>query len=214
MQTREEEYLQVIKGYSKGELSDHFARAMGLLVNEMNDKEYADVLGQFYTESIATADQTARGEFFTPPEVSKLMARMTLDIEQIKAAGKPVTICEPCSGSGAIILACAEGLAPDHVDLMRVTMHDINPVACDMAYINTSLWGIPAEIILGNTLSMKFTARWTNIHWHRVGEEQRRKGLRMLDAIRELEKPADPKPAAVVANGSASTGPQDQLELF
>jgi hypothetical protein len=33
-----------------------------------------------------------------------------------------------------------------------------------MAFINTSLWGIPARIIHGNTLSNEYWAAWSNIH--------------------------------------------------
>ena len=61
VQTREDEYLQVIKGYSKDEI-DQFARAMAGLINEMNEQPFEDVLGPFYTESIASADRQARGE--------------------------------------------------------------------------------------------------------------------------------------------------------
>jgi hypothetical protein len=41
---------------------------------------------------------------------------------------------------------------------------DINPVACDMTFINTTLWGIPCTVIHGNTLSLQTWAQWVNIH--------------------------------------------------
>jgi hypothetical protein len=34
-----------------------------------------------------------------------------------------------------------------------------------MCFINTTLWGIPAEIIHGDTIASKFFAGWRNIHW-------------------------------------------------
>jgi hypothetical protein len=42
---------------------------------------------------------------------------------------------------------------------------DINRTACDMAFINTTLWGIPTRIIHGNTLSVECWAAWSNIHY-------------------------------------------------
>ena len=68
VQTREEEYLECIKGYSTDEL-DQLAKAMGLLITEMENKPFEDVLGVFYTESIASADKNARGEFYTPHHI-------------------------------------------------------------------------------------------------------------------------------------------------
>jgi N-6 DNA Methylase len=85
----------------------------------------------------------------------------------------PITVNEPACGSGGMVLAVAELFAPDAVDLLRVTCQDINPLAADMCFINTTLWGIPAQVILGDTIRMTETARWKNLHWRRVGEDQR-----------------------------------------
>ena len=46
-----------------------------------------------------------------------------------------------------------------------MTAMDINRTACDMAFINTTLWGIPARIIHCDTLSLKCWAAWSNIHY-------------------------------------------------
>jgi hypothetical protein len=35
----------------------------------------------------------------------------------------------------------------------------------DMAFINTTLWGIPTRVIHGNALSMECWAAWSNIHY-------------------------------------------------
>ncbi|MCU0750720.1 MAG: hypothetical protein MUF13_14360, partial [Akkermansiaceae bacterium] len=48
---------------------------------------------------------------------------------------------------------------------LRVTAIDISKVACDMCFINTTLWGIPTEVIHGDTLRLEFRASWRNIHW-------------------------------------------------
>lgn len=143
-----------------------------------------------------------------------MMAKMTLDPEAIKAGGKPVTVCDPCCGSDGMVLACAQPLAPDHIDLLRVTLQDINPVACDMAYINTTLWGIPAEVILGNTLTLEVASRWANIHWHRVGEPQRRQGIRMLNAFKEVCEPSKLETPASRRPAPPDIGTGNPLDLF
>lgn len=189
VQTREDEYRDAIKPYSRHDL-DQLAKAMGLLIQEMEDKPFEDVLGIYYTQTVADSDRHRRGEFYTPPNISEMMARMSLDPEKIRAERKPVTVSDPCCGSGGMVLACAKLMLPD-VDLLRVTLQDINPVACDMAYINMTLWGVPAEVVLGSALTAEVRSRWANIHWHRIREDERRKGLRILNQLQELTSPPE-----------------------
>ena len=187
MQTREEEYLEVIRPYSKDQLLQ-FSEALALLVQEMESHPFTDCLGSYYLEVAAHSSKQARGEFYTPQEISRLMARITIDPKASIAKGSPLTINEPACGAGGMVLAIAELFAPKNVDLLRITCQDINPVATDMAFINTSLWGIPSQIRLGNALSREAPQRvWKNIHWHRVGEDQRQHSLMMIQTLRNLE---------------------------
>ena len=80
-------------------------------------------------------------------------------------------------------LAPKEEGAPSYIDLMRVTAIDIAPTSCDMAYVNLTAWGIPSEIVHGNSLSMEVWSHWRNIHWHRVGENGRRAFEQLKDLI-------------------------------
>jgi hypothetical protein len=34
-----------------------------------------------------------------------------------------------------------------------------------MAFVNTTLWGIPTRVFHGNTLSQEYWAAWSNIHY-------------------------------------------------
>jgi hypothetical protein len=34
-----------------------------------------------------------------------------------------------------------------------------------MAFINTTLWGIPTRVIHGNSLSQEYWSAWSNIHY-------------------------------------------------
>jgi len=187
---REEDYLEIAGRYSRDELSE-FARAMALLVNEMQEKTFEDCLGPYYTEIAAHSTVSARGEFYTPQALAEVMARLSVDPAEIIEKGRPITVSDPCSGSGGLILSFAKLFAPQapdqpsHVDLIRATLVDVNPIAADMAYINTTLWGIPAQVIWGNTLSLETHSGWKNIHWARVGEDERRQTESMVGAMQE-----------------------------
>lgn len=201
MGSREKEYLEVARNYSRDELSD-ISRALSMLVQEMEKNPFTDILGPFYLECASHSSKQARGEFFTPPEISKIMARMLFDADSIKAAGKPITLNEPACGSGGMVLAAAELFAPDSVDLLRVTAQDINPVATDMAYINLTLWGIPARIMLGDTIRMTVTREWCNVHWFRVGEHDRQRIETMHRFIASVD---NAQPATIINEAEEAT---------
>ena len=192
--SREEEYFEAIEPYSKDELKE-LSKALALLINEMESKPFTDVLGTYYLDVASHSSKQARGEFYTPQEISRLMARMLSDVKSVKDKGLPIAVNEPACGAGGMVLALAELYAPDSVDLLRVTCQDINPVGVDMCFINTSLWGIPAKMILGDTLRMTVNNSWKNIHWHRVGEDQRLAELEMLHLLRQPPRSHDETPS-------------------
>ena len=143
-----------------------FAQALGALVLEMESKPFEDVLGGYYMEfALSTKGQQWNGEFHTPKSITDLMARITLgDMESLPTEG-PITICEPACGAGAMILSVGEACSPEVRRRLRVTAIDINRTACDMAFINTTLWGIATRVIHGNSLSNEYWAAWSNIHY-------------------------------------------------
>jgi type I restriction-modification system DNA methylase subunit len=164
-QTRESEYLEEAKHWEKPEL-ELFGQALGALVNEMESRPFEDLIGGYYMESaLSHKGQRWNGEFHTPKPICDLMARMILGgMDSLPPEG-PITICEPACGAGAMILSIAEACSPEVRRRLRVTAIDINRTACDMAFINTTLWGIPTRVIHGNSLSMECWAAWSNIHY-------------------------------------------------
>lgn len=164
VQTREAEYLEEAKHWERAEL-DLFGEALGALIMEMEANPFEDVLGRYYMEfALSSKGQQWNGEFHTPKTVCDLMARIVIDPESLPAEG-PITICEPACGAGAMILSLAEACPPEMRRRLRVTAVDISRTACDMAFINTSLWGIPTRVIHGNSLSLECWAAWSNIHY-------------------------------------------------
>lgn len=164
-QTREAEYLDEVKHWEKQDL-DVFVQALGALVLEMEERPFEDVLGGYYMEfALSHKGQKWNGEFHTPKPICDLMARMTLgDVESLPK-DRPITVCEPACGSGAMILSVGQACPPDVRRRLRFTAIDINRVACDMAFVNTTLWGIPTRVIHGDSLSLECWAAWSNIHW-------------------------------------------------
>jgi type I restriction-modification system DNA methylase subunit len=164
-QTREAKYLEEVKDWEKSEL-DLFAEALGALIVEMETRPFEDILGGYYMEfALSSKGQQWNGEFHTPKPITDLMARMTLgDVESLPAHG-PITVCEPACGAGAMILSLAQACPPEVRRRLRVTAMDVSRTACDMAFINTTLWGVPTRIIHGNSLSLECWAAWSNIHY-------------------------------------------------
>lgn len=164
-QTREAEYLEEVKLWEKADM-DLFAEALGALVLEMESKPFEDVLGGHYMEfALSTKGQQWHGEFHTPKHICDLMAQMVIgDTEALPAEGI-ITVCEPACGAGAMILSLGEACSPEVRRRLRVTAIDISRTACDMAFINTTLWGIPTRVIHGNSLSNEYWSAWSNIHY-------------------------------------------------
>lgn len=163
-QTREAEYLAEAKRYQRDEL-DVFAHALADLINDMEAEPFADLLGPAYMDTLGKRGQSWNGEFHTPPAVCQLIARIVAGDSPALPDTGPITLSEPACGAGAMILAFAEAL-PNKADIrrLRVTAIDINRTACDMCFINTTLWGIPCRVIHGDTLRLNFNAAWANIH--------------------------------------------------
>lgn len=155
---REAEYMEIIGRYGP-EDRQTFPKLMALLV-AMLDPEPRDILGPLYMElEVASRDQ---GQFFTPPEVSNLMAEMTWSDQQI--SDRPfVTLQEPACGAGGMVLAFVKSMIDRGHDPSRklwTQCIDVDRLAALMAYVQLSLWHVPGEILVGNTLSWEHRERW------------------------------------------------------
>jgi type I restriction-modification system DNA methylase subunit len=189
LKTREPEYMAEAKRWKREEL-DLFAAALAALVNECEAGEpFTDLLGTHYMEwALSKSTAQHNGEFHTPQAVCELMARMVVDETSLPADG-PITVCEPCSGAGAQILALGKRVSHETRRRLRVTAIDLNKTACDMTFINTTLWGIPCCVVHGNALTLETHAQWQNIHW-------RMPWLPLAYALdRQAEPPAEKKEA-------------------
>jgi len=163
---REERYMQIVAGYSPEEI-DRFHELLSKLIEEF-EAGLGDHLGHLYMSLDLGSD--ALGQFFTPYEVSLLVAKMTIGsyVAPLQDDGNGtrqdyITVSEPTSGSGGMIIALAQALREENVNFqqaLHVTAQDLDPTAVHMTYVQISLLNIPAVVIRGNSLTLEQLDVW------------------------------------------------------
>ncbi len=152
----EQKYINIISKYNK-EQANEFSQMLALLVNALEER-YQDFLGQVYMQ--LNLGNVKTGQFFTSYHVSKLMAEITFIDNQKNIENQDIiTLSEPCCGSGGIIIAYAETMKNHNINFQQklfVEAIDIDELCFQMAYLQLSLYGIPARVMLGDTLAYKF----------------------------------------------------------
>ena len=90
-ETLEEEYLQIVKQYDKQDVNG-FCQLLAILVALLESRS-CDVLGGIYMDLDLGNGNT--GQFFSPPEISSLMAQISYS-DRLKDLDKPsITLSEP-----------------------------------------------------------------------------------------------------------------------
>ena len=183
---REAMFLERQAKYDKDE-RECFVKLIALLVEGLDRGQYsADMLGEIYHE--LNFQNSAKGQFFTPIEISRLMAQISLnDCEkQIKSNGF-ITVCDSTCGSGAMVIAAANIVAErsqNPSEEMCALAVDKDLKCAMMTYIQLSLLGIPAVVVHGDSLIVEEYARfYTPIYL--LGGWLWRKNLSIKDGICE-----------------------------
>jgi hypothetical protein len=163
---RELRYHSIITKYKTLEQRRLFPEMLAQLVHALTVTE-CDVLGPIAAALGMTSFR--KGQFWSPWEVCMAMARMTLATqndgglaETIRQQGF-ITALEPACGPGNMVLAFARAFQEAGFDL-KTQLHfhavDIAPWCVHMAYIQASLMGIPAVVMLGNSLAGEMQEHW------------------------------------------------------
>lgn len=101
------------------------------------------------------------GQFFTPWDVCQLISEINIDrdgVERAIAESGYVSIMDCAVGSGALLLAAADRFEDFGVDVHRQLFAegtDIDPLARMMCFLQLSARGVPARVILGNSLTLE-----------------------------------------------------------
>lgn len=159
-ETREAEYLEIVDRY-KAEDQLVFGQLLDKLVVIL-EAAPRDVLGPLYMElEIANKDA---GQFFTPPELSEMMAQLTFSSELSKLDDQQfITMQEPACGAGGMVLALVKVMIDaghNPADKLWVQCIDVDRLAALMCYIQLALWHVPAQVVVGNTLTLETSEVW------------------------------------------------------
>lgn len=146
-QTREEKYKTIMNKYSHEE-QIKFCEMLAWFVEDIEDNP-RDVLGEAFMRGGMGAD--AAGQFFTPFNISLLMAEV--NVENYKDG--EITLSEPSCGSGGGVIAIAVALKNkgiNYQNVMKVVAQDLDWRCVYMCYLQLSYMGIDAICVQGDTL--------------------------------------------------------------
>lgn len=170
---------EICAKYSESDINNMHA-LFGLMICALEAK-FHDFLGAIFMELELGDDRN--GQYFTPYNVQSLLARLLMpDFDETIRREGFVTVSDPASGAAGMIVAYAEVLLEagyNPSEQMFGSCIDIDPIAADMAFIQLSLLGIPAEVVTGNALTMQLNrVRYTPVYYinnfDKRLEEQRR----------------------------------------
>jgi type I restriction-modification system DNA methylase subunit len=199
----EEEYAEAAKGYTPEELDRHgqlLAVTVNALENMANSSSGYDFLGEVFMA--ADFGNGRNGQFFTPYNVSFMMAKM-LNGNAAYAQGRVERICDPCCGAGCMLIASAMAVKElDGRNYQKDYLYigqDIDAQCARMAFIQTSLLGLPAVIACGSSLTNDVHWERETIGWHLAGMEFRLRAEKLLDFIQAAERqPEHERPAETI----------------
>ncbi len=153
---REKEYLRIINSYTNEE-QQIFPKMFVSLINSLDNEKFNDVLGKIFEE--LNLHNKYKGQFFTPEHICDLMANVTLDKEKIEEEIDNkgyISLSDSACGSSRLIYAGIKVIKENNINYhfrVYVEVQDVSITCVLMSYIQLSLYGINAKVVLGNTLT-------------------------------------------------------------
>ncbi|USD59032.1 hypothetical protein J4N45_10870 [Vibrio sp. SCSIO 43140] len=139
----------------RDDLAPTFA-AMSKIIHELGvQKGITDPIGNLLCEFSSLAKDSSY--FPTPKELGRLMYALTLgDVTNIS---EPITLSEPCAGSGAISLEILEEIVNAHPEVdnplehVSIFVEELNPLLCKVYFIQLMMKLSHLELILGRRVA-------------------------------------------------------------
>ncbi len=208
---REKEYLSIVSRYSKEELNCYVSMFSELvLALEDNADRPKDVLGQVFHDLELHNHYT--GQFFTPQYISDFMGDITaMGVGDTIANHGYCSLLEPASGSGTMVLGFAQAMRQQGYNYQKqllVQAVDIDIRCVQMTYLQLSLYGIPAVVIHGNSLTMEEWSQWKTPIYQMEGWRFRSEFQQLADH-EQLVNPAEkrgPEPIVLPTMEEKETG--------
>ena len=150
---REKQYLRIIKRYGK-EDQQRFPIMAQAVIEALEENPWQDFLGAMFMD--LDLGSHWHGQFFTPYNVCKMMAKMTASNlkAEIRKEGY-ISVLDPCCGGGAMLIAFAENCFEQKVNYQQHVIfaaQDIDMTVGLMCYIQLSLLGCPGYVIIRDSL--------------------------------------------------------------
>lgn len=138
---------------------DHklIGEGLDLLIAALDERPH-DVLGPIYMDLGLGSKQL--GQFFTPDPLTRLMAELVAPEERMNG---PRLFSDPACGSGGTFLAeAARLIEAGRNPAIHMAVHgiDVSRTAILMCYIQLALWNIPAELVVGNAVTLEVREVW------------------------------------------------------
>jgi hypothetical protein len=166
-EAREKRYLEVLARYNAKE-QEVFPKLLASLIEALEDELTmngpGDLLGTVFHE--LELHNKWKGQFFTPDGICEMMGEVVIGEQDLNRHIKDkgfITLSEPACGSGAMVLGFCRAMQKRKLNCcsqLVVTAVDVDLKCVAMAYLQFSLYGIPAVVIHGNTLLVEEWSRW------------------------------------------------------
>lgn len=158
-----------------------FVLAMQQLGDAMTRRRFCDLLGEVHQLIRSKRSLSSTGSFYTPMDISDLMAAATRDehtLERLKR-GELISVADEAVGAGRLLLSFAAQY-PDYLPQLRFYGTDIEAAAVKMCFVNCTLNGMAATIRHGNALTRETWAVYRTFEWAAY------RGAEMIDTMRKL----------------------------
>jgi hypothetical protein len=159
-----------------------------------------DILGHAYVLMRPQSAIQARGEYYTPEHVCKMMAMMTLGSKG-QGLVPGMSIAEPAAGTGGMVRAAAEVIREqgmDPADFIWV-VNDISPLVSAALAVNCHLWGLGPNVIVkaADTLADPdwYRQAWTEQQEVIAYRDELVGTAGIIGAIGAVQRLIDPDPA-------------------
>lgn len=164
--SRTEQLMELDKKYSDDQkrcLLELFLLLTKLICRAFESGDLYDFLGEIY-EELGLGDNK-NGQYFTPRGIAGLMGEIVVSGISMESAMEKgfITAMEPASGSGSMVLgflnSCTK-IGLNYKTQCAVLAID-NDIRCvHMCYIQLALYGVPAVVQHGDSLSLQTWSRW------------------------------------------------------
>ena len=155
----EEKYMETVARMTK-EAVRATPKAFAILFNHFVVHErFEDILGPVYMELGSKWKKAGLGQYFTPWGVCLCLA--SLNFHGVKPSREePISVNEPCVGSGALLLAARAAVAKEQgreaLQWVHVSGQDIDPLCVEMSEVQLALTDdrFMANFMLANQMDL------------------------------------------------------------